>query len=247
MTLVVLPTTTTLLLLLSLLLLVHLQPTDVAVDAFTSSPSSSLRSGTFSIPTSTSKSTSTSSSLNRKTQLYGSISSVVVPAIISSFSSSGLSSSSAMIISDTATTTTAGEAVADVVEVISNDQNSIVYGLDQNIVLFDDPLIRSIFIAFGGVIILLSVLSVLSKNVDAVIQNVADVADDYVRVLKSNPEFEVTWNDIQKQLIDLSDNSSSDDNYKRAKTAKIIEIMEEMEKSEPELMNQISIKMEKLK
>ncbi|OEU12771.1 hypothetical protein FRACYDRAFT_244044 [Fragilariopsis cylindrus CCMP1102] len=158
-----------------------------------------------------------------------------------------------MIISDiaTATTTTttttagAGAVVADVVEVIvNNDQNSIIYGLDQDLVLFDDPLIRSIFVAFGGVIILLSILAVLSKNVDAVIQN---VADDYVRVLKSNPEFETTWKSIETQLVDISDNSSSDESYKRAKTAKIIEIMEEMEKTEPELMTKISNKMEKLK
>ena len=154
-----------------------------------------------------------------------------------------------MIISDTATATataTTPAVVADAVVdvIVNNDQSNIIYGLDQDLVLFDDPLIRSIFVAFGGIIILLSILAVLSKNVDAVIQN---VADDYVRVLKSNPEFETTWNSINKQLVDISDNSSSDDNYKRAKTAKLIEIMEEMEKTEPELMTKISNKMEKLK
>ena len=102
---------------------------------------------------------------------------------------------------------------------------------------FGDPTIRTLFIVFGGVVVLLAALSALSKQVDAAIGN---VVDDFEFVLSNNPEFRSNWEEIEAQLK-VYDNEVDKVAMRKQK---LFEFMEEMEQTEPELMKKISAKMD---
>lgn len=108
---------------------------------------------------------------------------------------------------------------------------------------FGDPMIRTLFIVFGGVVLVLSGLSVLSQKVDSAIEG---VVVDFESVLKSNPEFKTTWQEIKLQLEPF-ENDTNDEEALLKRKQKLFEIMEGMYETEPALMKKINSKMEALK
>jgi len=93
-----------------------------------------------------------------------------------------------------------GEVISEVTDKVIGEvvtSGGEVTGIGSGLVLFDDPLIRTMFGVFGGVIVLLIALSSLSNNVDSVITN---VAIDFEYVLKNNGEFRSTYKKIEKEL-----------------------------------------------
>ena len=108
---------------------------------------------------------------------------------------------------------------------------------------FGDPMIRNLFIVFGGVILVLSGLSVLSQKVDSAIEG---VVVDFESVLKSNPEFKTKWQEIQLQLEPF-ESETNDEEASLKRKQKLFEIMESLYETEPTLMKKINSKMEALK
>eukprot|EP00531_Pseudo-nitzschia_arenysensis_P013518 CAMPEP_0116123546 /NCGR_PEP_ID=MMETSP0329-20121206/4806_1 /TAXON_ID=697910 /ORGANISM="Pseudo-nitzschia arenysensis, Strain B593" /LENGTH=185 /DNA_ID=CAMNT_0003617469 /DNA_START=136 /DNA_END=696 /DNA_ORIENTATION=+ len=111
---------------------------------------------------------------------------------------------------------------------------------------FGDPMVRTLFFVFGGVVVLLAGFSVLSQKVDDAIES---VIVDFESVLRTDPEFRSKWQDIAPQLEQYeADGSEAFDGEKELKRKqKLFEIMEEMQEKEPELMQRINRKMEALK
>ena len=113
-----------------------------------------------------------------------------------------------------------------------------------------DPTIRTLFLVFGGFLLVLAGLSVLSQTVDSAIEG---VIVDFESVLKTDPEFRSRWKDIQSQLEEYDDGMllADDDENKTAvllkRKQKLFEIMEELQETEPALMKRINSKMEALK
>lgn len=108
---------------------------------------------------------------------------------------------------------------------------------------FGDPMIRNLFIVFGGVILVLSGLSVLSQKVDSAIEG---VVVDFESVLKSNPEFRTKWQEIQLQLEPF-ESETNDEEASLKRKQKLFEIMEGLYETEPALMKKVNSKMEALK
>ncbi len=108
---------------------------------------------------------------------------------------------------------------------------------------FGDPTIRTLFIVFGGVILVLLGLSVLSQKVDSAIEG---VVVDFESVLKSSPEFKTKWQEIKLQLEPF-ENETNDEEALLKRKQKLFEIMEGLYETEPALMKKINSKMEALK
>jgi hypothetical protein len=123
------------------------------------------------------------------------------------------------------TTDTAIAAASDASEVFTDQ-----------IDLFGDPTVRTLFLVFGGVVVVLAGLSVLSKKVDDAIEN---VVGEFEVVLRSSPEFKSKWEEIEPQLKQYD--QEVDKALKR--NQKLFEIMEEMQAKEPALMERINTKM----
>ena len=98
---------------------------------------------------------------------------------------------------------------------------------------------RTLFLVFGGVVLLLVAFSALSRQMDAAIEN---VIVDFESVLKSAPEFQSKWKDIEPQLKEYDNEIDKAEKRKQ----KLFQIMEEMEQKEPELMKRVSAKMDAL-
>lgn len=107
---------------------------------------------------------------------------------------------------------------------------------------FGDPTVRILFLVFAGVVLLLSGLSIVSQKVDDAIES---VIVDFESVLKTDPEFRSTWQDVQVQL-EAYDAAESDEMLLKRKQ-KLFAIMEELQETEPALMSRINSKMEALK
>ena len=109
-----------------------------------------------------------------------------------------------------------------------------------------DPTVQAIVLIFGGVILVLGGLAVLSQKMDAAIEN---VLVDFETVMTStnnntnsnndNKEFQRKWREIESQLA-IYDNEVE---KSRLRKQKLFEIMEELERTEPELMKRVSAKM----
>mmetsp|Transcript_16346 Transcript_16346/g.33670 ORF Transcript_16346/g.33670 Transcript_16346/m.33670 type:complete len:216 (+) Transcript_16346:69-716(+) len=108
---------------------------------------------------------------------------------------------------------------------------------------FGDPMIRTLFLVFGGVVLLLAGLSVLSQKVDSAIES---VIVDFESVLRTDPEFRTKWQDIAPQLeqYETDANELVDTENELKRKQKLFEIMEEMQEKEPGLMKRINSKME---
>lgn len=122
-------------------------------------------------------------------------------------------------------TETAIAAASDASEVVTDQIN-----------LFGDPTIRTLFLVFGGFVVVLAGLSVLSKKVDDAIEK---VVGDFESVLRTSPEFRSKWEEIEPQLKEYD--NEVDKALKRKQ--KLFEIMEEMQVKEPTLMERINTKM----
>lgn len=111
---------------------------------------------------------------------------------------------------------------------------------------FGDPMVRTLFLVFGGVVVLLAGLSVLSQKVDDAIES---VIVDFEAVLRTDPEFRSKWQDIATQLEEYEADVNEIVNSEKELTRKqkLFEIMEEMQEKEPALMKRINRKMEALK
>lgn len=111
---------------------------------------------------------------------------------------------------------------------------------------FGDPMIRTLFLVFGGVVLLLAGLSVLSQKVDSAIES---VIVDFESVLRTDPEFRTKWLDIAPQLEQYETNANElvDTESELKRKQKLFEIMEEMQEKEPGLMKRINSKMETLR
>mmetsp|Transcript_8173 Transcript_8173/g.18976 ORF Transcript_8173/g.18976 Transcript_8173/m.18976 type:complete len:218 (-) Transcript_8173:31-684(-) len=136
----------------------------------------------------------------------------------------------------------AGIEIQDIASAVSDSAlaataSSSDAAFSDQIDFFGDPTIRTLFIVFGGVVVLLAALSALSKQVDAAIGN---VVDDFEFVLSNNPEFRSNWEEIEAQLK-VYDNEVDKVAMRKQK---LFEFMEEMEQTEPELMKKISAKMD---
>lgn len=129
-------------------------------------------------------------------------------------------------------------------------QTQTTFDLD---LLLGDPLVHTMVGGFVGFIVVILLIGTVSQKVDTVIQQ---VADDYEYVLKSNQEFQTTWKKVEEQLLlpstgpasaAASSTGTKTITNSRQRTEQLIQIMEEMEKKEPQLMNKIKIKMDKMK
>ena len=129
-------------------------------------------------------------------------------------------------------------------------QTQTTFDLD---LLLGDPLVHTMVGGFVGFIVVILLIGTVSQKVDTVIQQ---VADDYEYVLKSNQEFQTTWKKVEEQLLlpstgpaaaAASSTGTNTITNSRQRTEQLIQIMEEMEKKEPQLMNKIKIKMDKVK
>eukprot|EP00536_Pseudo-nitzschia_multiseries_P018018 jgi/Psemu1/53729/gm1.53729_g len=94
---------------------------------------------------------------------------------------------------------------------------------------FGDPMVRTIVLLFGVVFLLLAGLTVLSKKMDAAIEN---VLVDFEEVMTSSPEFRDQWEEIELQLKFYDDEVETSQLRKQ----KMFEIMEELEEKEPMFM-----------
>ena len=103
---------------------------------------------------------------------------------------------------------------------------------------FGDPTIQNLFFAFGGFVLVLAGLSIVSQKVDDAIEN---VIVDFESVLKTNPEFRSEWQGIQAQLEEFD--ASADGELQRKQ--KLFEIMERLQEKDPALMAKINAKMNK--
>lgn len=103
---------------------------------------------------------------------------------------------------------------------------------------FGDPTVQNLFFAFGGFVLVLAGLSIVSQKVDDAIEN---VIVDFESVLKTNPEFRSEWQGIQAQLEEFD--ASADGELQRKQ--KLFEIMEELQAKDPALMAKINAKMNK--
>ena len=128
----------------------------------------------------------------------------------------------------TATTTATETAIA-----AASDASEV---FTDQIDLFGDPTVRTLFLVFGGVVVVLAGLSVLSKKVDDAILS---VVGDFEVVLRTSPEFKSKWAEIEPQLKQYD--QEVDKAIKRKQ--KLFEIMEEMQAKEPALMERINTKM----
>ena len=108
---------------------------------------------------------------------------------------------------------------------------------------FGDPMVQTLLVVFGGVILVLSGLSVLSQKVDSAIEG---VVVDFESVLKNSPEFKTEWQEIKLQLEPF-ENATDDEEALLKRKQKLFEIMEGMYETEPALMKKINSKMEALK
>ena len=111
---------------------------------------------------------------------------------------------------------------------------------------FGDPMVRTLFLVFGGVVLLLSGLTVLSQKVDSAIEG---VIVDFESVLRTDPEFRSKWQEIAPQLEEYEEDASNSVGTERElkRKQKLFEIMEELQEKEPMLMKRINSKMENLK
>ena len=147
----------------------------------------------------------------------------------------------AIIGSETATTTATDAVIAAATTTATPviDPEAAAAFTDQ-VDLFGDPTIRTLFLVFGGVVVVLAGLAVLSQKVDAAIES---VVEDFENVLRSDPDLRSKWvNDIEPQL------KVYDNEVEKAllRKQKLFQIMEEMQETEPTLMKQINAKMEAL-
>ena len=147
--------------------------------------------------------------------------------------------SSGDVILHTSASSAATDSIAATVAATATDASATF--IDQ-IDYFGDPTIRTLFIVFGGVVLLLTAISALSRQVDAAIEN---VIVDFENVLKSStapPEFQSKWKAIELQLKEYDNEVDKAEKRKQ----KLFKIMEEMEQTEPELMKRVSSKMDAL-
>jgi len=137
-------------------------------------------------------------------------------------------------------TITAPPAVDATIAAATSDASSEAAFTDQ-IDLFGDPTIQTIVLVFGGVVVLLAGLSVLSQKVDAAIES---VIVDFETVLRTTPEFQSKWEEIELQVEEYCNNTVGDRDMKRKQ--KLVEIMEDLQEKEPALMGKISARMKVL-